>query len=149
MRVLIFVNSGYTRQDAGDRLDQSPRMARVSGVSPRDQRRRQNTEAMGTAKTRQSEIGVFRVRAEAERDLKRLGKGEVFQKYRATWGNLGSVDANLGSNRAWQMKIFKSLHILRVSEMSIQLPLFLEAKRRFQLTTIRSLLNVDDARTSR
>jgi len=38
-----------------------------------------------------------------------LGKGEKFQKYNATWGNLGSVGENLGSNRAWQMKMFSHI----------------------------------------
>src|SRR6266581_907429 len=69
MGILIFWNSGYTRQDERDGLDQSSGLAGVSGLSSRDQRTGENVEAMGTAEAREPEVGMFRMWAEVERSL--------------------------------------------------------------------------------
>src|SRR6516165_4011028 len=47
--ILILAKSGYTRQHARDRLDQGFRVAGVSGLPTGNQRRRQDTEAVGAA----------------------------------------------------------------------------------------------------
>src|SRR6266853_4409132 len=69
MGVLIFGDSGYTRQDARDGLEQSTGLAGVSGIPTRNRRTGQKAEAVGSAEARKPETDLLGLWAEARRCL--------------------------------------------------------------------------------
>src|SRR5260370_42463445 len=69
MGVLIFGDSGYTRQDERDGLEQSAGLAGVSGIRQRDRRTGQKAEAGGSAEARKRETDLVGLGAEARRGI--------------------------------------------------------------------------------
>jgi hypothetical protein len=69
MGILILGNSGYTRQDERDRLDQSTGVARVSGLPTRNRGEGKNPEAVGSAQAWKPETGLLGLWTEAGRCL--------------------------------------------------------------------------------
>jgi hypothetical protein len=64
-----FGDSGYTRQDERDGLEQSTGLAGVSGIPQRDRRTGQKAEAVGSAEARKQETDLLGLWAEAQRCL--------------------------------------------------------------------------------
>src|ERR1700738_646469 len=65
MGILILGNSGYTRQDERDRLEQSTGLAGVSGPPIRNRGAGKKAEAVGSTEARKPETGVLGLWAEA------------------------------------------------------------------------------------
>jgi hypothetical protein len=69
MGVLILGNSGYTRQDERDGLEQSTGLAGVSGLRTRNRWAGEKAEAVGSAQARKPETDLLGLWAEAGRCL--------------------------------------------------------------------------------